>query len=135
MQSIADLMKVYFLLNILLLTTSAPLLTNNKWANMGLLMVAIPGLMGALPRGGETFGRLAVDGPFLMAATLIGMGVVAGISQINKRIETNFKDYGKTTRSTITVLGLRAFGLLIGFLISYFLFGKNMYKHFNTPSY
>ena len=135
MQSIADLMKVYFLLNILLLTTSAPLLTNNQWANMGLLMVAIPGLMGALTRGGEIFGRLSVDGPFLMAATLIGMGVVASISQINKGIEIDFQDYGKTTRSTGSVLGLRAFGLLIGFIISYFLFGKKMYKHFNTPSY
>lgn len=135
MQSITDLIKLYFLLNVLLLTTSAPLLTNNQWANMGLLMVVIPGLMGALPRGGETFGRLAVDMPFLMVATFIGMGIVVGISQINKSIETNFKDYGKTTRSTGIVLGLRAIGLLIGLLISYFLFGKNMYKHFNTPSY
>ena len=67
-----------------------------------------------------------------MMASLIGLGSVAGLSKINKRIEKDFKNYGKTTKSTGTVVGLRAVGLLLGFLISYFLFGKKMYKHYNT---
>ena len=135
MQSFSDLIIAYTLLNVLLLTTSAPLLANNQWINMGLLMIVIPGLMSALTRGGNVFGRLAIDAPFLMVSTLLGMGIVAGITQINKRFEKNFKDYGKTTKSTGTVLGLRAVGLLFGFLISYYAFGKQMYKHFNVPSY
>ena len=135
MQSVSDLIMAYGLLNILLLTTSTPLLTNDKWINMGLLMVVVPSLTSALTRGGNIFGRLAVDTPFLMVSTLIGMGIVAGISKTNKRFEKDFKNYGKTTKSTSTVLGLRAVGLLFGFLISYYAFGKQMYKHFNTPSY
>ena len=89
-------------------------------------------MMSILPRGGNLFGRLAIDAPFLMMASLIGLGSVAGLSKINKRIERDFKNYGKTTKSTGTVVGLRAVGLLLGFLISYFLFGKKMYKHYNT---
>jgi len=132
MQSFGDLIKAYILLNTLLATSSAPLLMNDKWINMFLIMVIIPVMMSILPRGGNFFGRLAIDAPFLMMASLIGLGSVAGLSKINKRIEKDFKNYGKTTKSTGTVVGLRAVGLLLGFLISYFLFGKKMYKHYNT---
>lgn len=132
MQSFGDLIKAYILLNTLLATSSAPLLMNDKWINMFLIMVIIPVMMSILPRGGNLFGRLALDAPFLMMASLIGLGSVAGLSKINKRIERDFKNYGKTTKSTGTVVGLRAVGLLLGFLISYFLFGKKMYKHYNT---
>jgi uncharacterized membrane protein len=95
-------------------------------------MVVTPLVITTLPRGGNIMGRLAIDAPFLIISTLLGMGMVAGISQINKRFEKDFKDYGKTTKSTSTVLGLRAVGLLFGFLISYFIFGKRMYKHYNA---
>tara|TARA_B100001142_G_scaffold87411_1_gene89118 strand:+ start:2360 stop:2761 length:402 start_codon:yes stop_codon:yes gene_type:complete len=132
MQSLGDLFKAYILLNTLLATSSAPLLTNDKWINMFLIMVIIPVMMSILPRGGNLFGRLALDAPFLMMATLIGLGSVAGLARINRRVETDFKNYGKTTKSTGNVLGLRAVGLLLGFLISYFLFGKKMYKHYNS---
>ena len=132
MQSLGDLFKAYILLNTLLATSSAPLLTNDKWINMFLIMVIIPVMMSILPRGGNLFGRLALDAPFLMMATLIGLGSVAGLAKINRRVETDFKNYGKTTKSTGNVVGLRAVGLLLGFLISYFLFGKKMYKHYNS---
>ena len=132
MQSLGDLFKAYILLNTLLATSSAPLLTNDKWINMFLIMVIIPVMMSILPRGGNLFGRLALDAPFLMMATLIGLGSVAGLARINRRVETDFKNYGKTTKSTGNVLGLRAVGLLLGFLISYFLLGKKMYKHYNS---
>ena len=132
MQSLGDLFKAYILLNTLLATSSAPILTNDKWINMFLIMVIIPVMMSILPRGGNLFGRLALDAPFLMMATLIGLGSVAGLAKINRRVETDFKNYGKTTKSTGNVLGLRAVGLLLGFLISYFLFGKKMYKHYNS---
>ncbi len=95
-------------------------------------MVVTPLVITILPRGGNLIGRLAIDAPFLMVSTLLGMGMVAGVSQINKRFEKDFRDYGKTTKSTSTVLGLRAVGLLFGFLISYFIFGKRMYKHYNA---
>jgi len=132
MQSLGDLLKAYILLNTLLATSSAPLIMNDKWINMILIMVIIPVMMSILPRGGNLFGRLAIDAPFLMMASLIGLGSVAGLAKINRRVETDFKNYGKTTKSTGTVVGLRAAGLLLGFLISYFLFGKKMYKHYNT---
>jgi uncharacterized membrane protein len=132
MQSLGDLLKAYILLNTLLATSSAPLIMNDKWINMVLIMVIIPVMMSMLPRGGNLFGRLAIDAPFLMMASLIGLGSVAGLAKINRRVETDFKNYGKTTKSTGTVVGLRAAGLLLGFLISYFLFGKKMYKHYNT---
>tara|TARA_B100001996_G_scaffold331158_1_gene279685 strand:- start:17799 stop:18200 length:402 start_codon:yes stop_codon:yes gene_type:complete len=132
MQSLGDLLKAYILLNTLLATSSAPLIMNDKWINMVLIMVIIPVMMSILPRGGNLFGRLAIDAPFLMMASLIGLGSVAGLAKINRRVEIDFKNYGKTTKSTGTVVGLRAAGLLLGFLISYFLFGKKMYKHYNT---
>ena len=132
MQSLGDLLKAYILLNTLLATSSAPLIMNDKWRNMVLIIVIIPVMMSILPRGGNLFGRLAIDAPFLMMASLIGLGSVAGLAKINRRVEIDFKNYGKTTKSTGTVVGLRAAGLLLGFLISYFLFGKKMYKHYNT---
>jgi uncharacterized membrane protein len=95
-------------------------------------MVVTPLVITTLPRGGNIMGRLAIDAPFLILSTLLGMGMVAGVSQINKRFEKDFRDYGKTTKSTGTVLGLRAVGLLFGFLISYFVLGKKMYKHYNA---
>ena len=131
MQSFGDLMKAYLLLNTLLATLSTPLLLNDTWLNVFIIMVVTPLIITVLPRGGDMFGRLAMDAPFLMVTTLLGMGIVSGISQINKRFEKDFRDYGKTTKSTGTVLGLRAVGLLFGFLISYFVFGKRMYKHYN----
>ena len=132
MQSFGDLMKAYLLLNTLLASSSAPLLLNDKWLNIFIIMVVTPLVITILPRGGNLIGRLAIDAPFLIISTLLGMGMVAGISQINKRFEKDFKDYGKTTKSTSIVLGLRAVGLLFGFLVSYFIFGKRMYKHYNT---
>ena len=116
MQSFGDLMKAYLLLNTLLASSSAPLLLNDKWLNMFIIMVVTPLVITALPRGGDIFGRLAIDAPFLMVSTLLGMGMVAGVSQINKRFEKDFRDYGKTTKSTGTVLGLRPVCLLFGFL-------------------
>ena len=124
MQSFGDLMKAYLLLNTLLASSSVPLLLNDKWLNMFMIMVVTPLIISMLPRGGNLIGRLAIDAPFLILSTLLGMGMVAGVSQINKRFEKDFRDYGKTTKSTGTVLGLRAVGLLLGFLISYFIFGK-----------
>jgi len=132
MQSFGDLMKAYLLLNTLLASSSAPLLLNDKWLNMFILMIVTPLVITILPRGGNLIGRLAIDAPFLIIATSLGMGMVAGVSQINKRFEKDFRDYGKTTKSTGTVLGLRAVGLLFGFLISYFIFGKRMYRHYNA---
>ena len=132
MQSFGDLMKAYLLLNTLLASSSVPLLLNDKWLNMFMIMVVTPLIISMLPRGGNLIGRLAIDAPFLILSTLLGMGMVAGVSQINKRFEKDFRDYGKTTKSTGTVLGLRAVGLLLGFLISYFIFGKRMYKHYNA---
>jgi hypothetical protein len=132
MQSFGDLMKAYLLLNTLLASSSVPLLLNDKWLNMFMIMVVTPLIISMLPRGGNLIGRLAIDAPFLILSTLLGMGIVAGVSQINKRFEKDFRDYGKTTKSTGTVLGLRAVGLLFGFLISYFVLGKRMYKHYNA---
>ena len=132
MQSFGDLMKAYLLLNTLLASSSAPLLLNDKWLNMFMIMVVTPLVISILPRGGNLIGRLAIDVPFLILSTLLGMGMVAGVSQINKRFEKDFRDYGKTTKSTGTVIGLRAVGLLFGFLISYIVLGKRMYKHYNA---
>jgi hypothetical protein len=132
MESFSDLFKVYFLFNILLVILSAPLLANNHIVNMGLLNVITPVILAALPRGGNIFGRLALDAPFLIVSSFISLGVIFGASMINERFEQDFKNYGKTTESTRNVLGLRAVGLLIGFLVSYFIFGKRMYKHYNS---
>src|SRR6056300_518746 len=131
MQSFGDLMKAYLLLNTLLATLSTPLLLNDTWLNVFIIMVVTPLIITVLPRGGDMFGRLAMDAPFLMVTTLLGMGIVDVISKINKRFEKDFRNYGKITKSTGIVLGLRAVGLLFGFLISYFVFGKRMYKHYN----
>jgi hypothetical protein len=132
MESFSDLFKVYFLFNILLVILSAPLLANNHVINMGLLNIITPVILAALPRGGNIFGRLALDAPFLIVSSFISLGVIFGASMINERFERDFKNYGKTTESTRNVLGLRAVGLLIGFLVSYFIFGKRMYKHYNS---
>ena len=100
-----------------------------------MIIVVDPLYLMPCTRGVDCCWLYALDAPFLMVSTLLGMGLVAGVSQINKRFEKDFRDYGQTTKSTGTVLGLRAVGLLFGFLVSYFIFGKRMYRHYNAPLY
>ena len=59
MQSFGDLMKAYLLLNTLLASSSAPLLLNDKWLNMFIIMVVTPLVITILPRGGNIIGSFS----------------------------------------------------------------------------
>ena len=86
MQSFGDLMKAYLLLNTLLASSSAPLLLNNKWLNMFIIMVVTPLVITILPRGGNLIGRLAIDAPFLMMINFTRYGYGCGCFSNKQKI-------------------------------------------------
>jgi hypothetical protein len=128
-----DLAKAILLWNGILSLSSVPLLASEYWSNVIVLLVVIPNVLGMMPRGGKVWGRLSLDMPFLLISTIIGLLFTLTITETNENIKEDFVRFGKNTRSTVTVIGLRALGLTIGFIISYLLFGGDkMYSHFNS---
>lgn len=131
--STKDFVYMIILWNAILSLSALPLYTENPWVIIFLLTFLIPNILGYIPRGGEFWGRLALDVPFMLLATIVAWGFSAGLSQVSQDVENSFKNYGKTTRSTGTVIGVRAAGLLLGFITSYIVLGNNkMYSHFNN---
>jgi hypothetical protein len=128
-----DLAKAILLWNGILSLSSVPLLASEYWSNVIFLLLIIPNVLGMMPRGGKVWGRLSLDMPFLLISTIISLAFTLLITETNENIKEDFVRFGKNTRSTVTVIGLRALGLTIGFIISYFLFGGDkMYSHFNS---
>ena len=108
-----DLFLMILLWNAVLTLSSVPLLSQDPWVNMTWITLILPNILGFMPRGGPLWGRMA--------------------PKIKASIKNDFKNYGKTTRSTGNVLALRAGGLLAGFLISYLILGEDsVYSHFNN---
>jgi len=128
-----DLAKAILLWNGILSLSSIPLLASEYWSNVIFLLLIIPNVLGMMPRGGKVWGRLSLDMPFLLISTIISLAFTLLITETNENIKEDFVRFGKNTRSTVTVVGLRALGLTIGFIISYLLFGGDkMYSHFNS---
>jgi len=128
-----DLAKAILLWNGILSLSSIPLLASEYWSNVIFLLFIIPNVLGMMPRGGKVWGRLSLDMPFLLISTIISLAFTLLITETNENIKEDFVRFGKNTRSTVTVVGLRALGLTIGFIISYLLFGGDkMYSHFNS---
>jgi hypothetical protein len=128
-----DLAKAILLWNGILSLSSIPLLASEYWSNVIFLLLIIPNVLGMMPRGGKVWGRLSLDMPFLLISTIISLVFTLLITETNDNIKEDFVRFGKNTRSTVTVVGLRALGLTIGFIISYLLFGGDkMYSHFNS---
>jgi len=128
-----DLAKAILLWNGILSLSSVPLLASEYWSNVIFLLLIIPNVLGMMPRGGKVWGRLSLDMPFLLISTIISLAFTLLITETNENIKEDFVRFGKNTRSTVTVVGLRALGLTIGFIISYLLFGGDkMYSHFNS---
>jgi|TARA_B110000444_G_scaffold74131_1_gene69797 hypothetical protein len=128
-----DLAKAILLWNGILSLSSIPLLASEYWSNVIFLLLIIPNVLGMMPRGGKVWGRLSLDMPFLLISTIISLAFTLLITETNENIKEDFVRFGKNTRSTVTVIGLRALGLTIGFIISYLLFGGDkMYSHFNS---
>jgi uncharacterized protein YacL len=128
-----DLAKAILLWNGILSLSSIPLLASEYWSNVIFLLLIIPNVLGMMPRGGKLWGRLSLDMPFLLISTIISLLFTLLITETNENIKEDFVRFGKNTRSTVTVVGLRALGLTIGFIISYLLFGGDkMYSHFNS---
>ena len=76
---------------------------------------------------------MALDVPFMLLSTGVAWGFSAALSAVSGEVKKSFKNYGKTTRSTGTVIGVRGAGLLLGFMISYIVLGNSrMYSHFNN---
>ena len=128
-----DLAKAILLWNGILSLSSIPLLASEYWSNVIFLLLIIPNVLGMMPRGGKVWGRLSLDMPILLISPIISLAYTHLITETNENIKEDFVRFGKNTRSTVTVIGLRALGLTIGFIISYLLFGGDkMYSHFNS---
>ena len=128
-----DLAKAILLWNGILSLSSVPLLASEYWSNVIFLLIVIPNVLGMMPRGGKVWGRLSLDMPFLLVSTILGLLFTLVITETNDNMKEDFVRYGKNTRSTVAVVGLRALGLTIGFIIAYLLFGGDkMYSHFNS---
>jgi|TARA_B100001094_G_scaffold331875_1_gene401721 hypothetical protein len=128
-----DFVYLVILWNGILSLSALPLFVENPWAIIFLLTFLIPNLLGYIPRGGEFWGRMALDVPFMLLSTGVAWGLSAALAQISGKVKDSFKNYGKTTRSTGTVIGVRGAGLLLGFITSYIVLGnEKMYSHFNN---
>ena len=128
-----DLFLMILLWNAVLTLSSVPLLSQDPWVNMTWITLILPNVLGFMPRGGPLWGRMALDAPFMLLATAIAFITSLIASKIKASIKNDFKIYGKTTRSTVNVLALRAGGLLAGFLIAYLILGEDsVYSHFNN---
>ena len=131
--STKDFVYLVILWNGVLSLSALPLYVENPWAIIFLLTFLIPNILGYIPRGGELWGRMALDVPFMLLSTGVAWGFSAALSAVSGEVKNSFKNYGKTTRSTGTVIGVRGAGLLLGFMISYIVLGNSrMYSHFNN---
>jgi len=131
--STKDFVYLVILWNGILSLSALPLYVENPWVIIFLLTFLIPNLLGYIPRGGEFWGRMALDVPFMLLSTGVAWGFSAALAQISGKVKDSFKNYGKTTRSTGTVIGVRGAGLLLGFITSYIVLGnEKMYSHFNN---
>ena len=85
--STKDFVYLVILWNGVLSLSALPLYVENPWAIIFLLTFLIPNILGYIPRGGEFWGRMALDVPFMLLSTGVAWGFSAALSAVSGEVK------------------------------------------------
>ena len=109
--------------------SSVPMLSNNYGVNLITLFFIIPNFL-LYSMKGDNFLALAIDQRFMLLTTIAATLFVVLASQATKEAQKNIENYGKTTKSTGSILALRVVSFLFGLLTAYILLKrKGMFEN------
>ena len=101
--------------------SSVPMLSNNYGVNLVTLFFIIPNFLLYSMKGDNFLSYMAIDQRFMLLATIAATLFAALVTQASKGAIKNVENYGKTTKSTGSVLALRVVSFLFGLLTAYIL--------------
>ena len=101
--------------------SSVPLLSNNYGVNLVTLFFIIPNFLLYSMKGDNFLSYMAIDQRFMLLATIAATLFAALVTQASKGAIKNVENYGKTTKSTGSILALRVVSFLFGLLTAYIL--------------
>jgi|TARA_R110001592_G_C13101656_1_gene744245 hypothetical protein len=101
--------------------SSVPMLSNNYGVNLVTLFFIIPNFLLYSMKGDNFLSYMAIDQRFMLLATIAATLFAALVTQASKGAIKNVENYGKTTKSTGSILALRVVSFLFGLLTAYIL--------------
>ena len=101
--------------------SSVPMLSNNYGVNLVTLFFIIPNFLLYSMKGDNFLSYMAIYQRFMLLATIAATLFAALVTQASKGAIKNVENYGKTTKSTGSVLALRVVSFLFGLLTAYIL--------------
>ena len=99
--------------------SSVPMLSNNYGVNLVTLFFLIPNFLLYSMKGDNLLAFMAIDQRFMLMTTIAATLFVVLASQATKEAKKNIENYGKTTKSTGSILALRIVSFLFGLLTAY----------------
>ena len=99
--------------------SSVPMLSNNYGVNLVTLFFIIPNFLLYSMKGDNLLAFMAIDQRFMLMTTIAATLFVVLASQATKEAKKNIENYGKTTKSTGSILALRIVSFLFGLLTAY----------------
>jgi len=99
--------------------SSVPMLSNNYGVNLVTLFFIIPNFLLYSMKGDNLLAFMAIDQRFMLMTTIAATLFVVLASQATKEAQKNIENYGKTTKSTGSILALRIVSFLFGLLTAY----------------
>ena len=99
--------------------SSVPMLSNNYGVNLVTLFFLIPNFLLYSMKGDNLLAFMAIDQRFMLMTTIAATLFVVLASQATKEAQKNIENYGKTTKSTGSILALRIVSFLFGLLTAY----------------
>ena len=110
--------------------SSVPMLSNNYWVNLITLFFIIPNFLLYSMKGDNFLAFMAIDQRFMLLTTIAATLFVILASKSTKEAQKNIENYGKTTKSTGSILALRVVSFLFGLLTAYILLKrKGMFEN------
>jgi len=97
------------------------MLSNNYGVNLVTLFFIIPNFLLYSMKGDNFLSYMAIDQRFMLLATIAATLFAALVTRATKGAIKNVENYGKTTKSTGSVLALRVVSFLFGLLTAYIL--------------
>ena len=105
--------------------SSVPMLSNNYGVNLITLFFIIPNFLLYSMKGDNLLAFMAIDQRFMLMTTIAATLFVVLASQATKEAQKNIENYGKTTKSTGSILALRIVSFLFGLLTAYILLKRD----------
>ena len=99
--------------------SSVPMLSNNYGVNLVTLFFLIPNFLLYSMKGDNLLAFMAIDQRFMLMTTIAATLFIVLASQATREAQKNIENYGKTTKSTGSILALRIVSFLFGLLTAY----------------